>query len=128
MLASYYHPRNIDYSGWSSSIKKQIDLSNSNFRSPKDIQYSDWESIQHQQNQYQILDNEAKNHQGYKPRKKRGTDNRVHIHQNQNHKRKNNSILNDFNEEGGKNRVKRQTGIIINMILFKINFIRTLTT
>ena len=121
MLAWSNHPKNIDYSGWAPSTKKQIGLSNSNFRSPKDIQYSDWESIQHQQNQYQILYNEAKNHQAYKPRKKRWTDNRVYTHQNQNHKRKNNSILNDFNEEGGKNRVKRQTGIIINMILFKID-------
>ena len=116
MLAWSNHPKNIDYSGWARSTKKQIGLSNSNFRSPKDIQYSDWESIQHQQNQYQILYNEAKNHQGYKPRKKRWTGNKVHIYQNQNHKRKNKSILNNFNEEGGKNRVKRQTGIIINMI------------
>ena len=98
MLAWSNHPKNIDYSGWARSTKKQIGLSNSNFRSPKDIQYSDWESIQHQQNQYQILYNEAKNHQGYKPRKKRWTGNKVHIYQNQNHKRKNKSILNDFNE------------------------------
>ena len=124
MIAWSNHPKNVDNSGWAPSTKKRIGLSNLNFRSPKDIQYSDWESIQHQQNQYKILYNEAKNHQGYKPRKKRGTDNRVNIQQIRNHKRKNKSILNDFNEEGGKNRVKRQTGIIINMILFKINFIR----